>query len=138
MEEKLFDKEELKRELKNYFKKWREIKAVYIFGSFTKDRFNEESDIDLAVIFQSEIDKYQRFKLKLRLLYELEKWIERDFDLIDFESVDLKMKHQILAGSLISCSDQKRRVVLEKRALLNYIEMRKRYELIDKNLGKEF
>ncbi len=131
-------KEKIEAEIKDYFLKQKEIKAVYIFGSFLKESFNEQSDLDLAVIFGEEIEKYQRFKLKLKILYELEKIIGREIDLLDFEAVDLKMQHQVLGGRLICCRDQNRRVILEKRAILSYINMRQRYELIDKNLGKGF
>ena len=131
-------KKKIEAEIKDYFLKQKEIKAVYIFGSFLKESFNEQSDLDLAVIFGEEIEKYQRFKLKLKILYELEKIIEREIDLLDFESIDLKMKHQVLGGSLIYCTERKRRVLLEKRAILDYINMRQRYEQIDKNLGRRF
>jgi predicted nucleotidyltransferase len=131
-------KKKIEAEIKEYFLKQKEIKAVYIFGSFLKESFNEQSDLDLAVIFGEEIEKYQRFKLKLKILYELEKIIEREIDLLDFESIDLKMQHQVLGGRLIYCTEQKRRVLLEKRAILDYINMRQRYEQIDKNLGRRF
>lgn len=137
-ESAILNKKEIEAQIRDYFSRQKEIKAVYIFGSFLKESFNEQSDIDLAVIFGKEIEKYQRFKLKLKILYELEKIIAREIDLLDFESIDLKMKHQVLGGNLIYCSEQKRRVQLEKRAILDYINMRQRYEQIDKNLGRRF
>jgi len=132
------NKKEIEAELKDYFLGKKEITAVYIFGSFVKERFNERSDLDLGVIFAEELNKLKRFKLKLKILCELEKTIAREIDLLDFEAVDLKMQHQVLDGRLICCSDQSRRVIIEKRAILNYIHMQHRYKLIDKNLGKGF
>ncbi len=37
--------------------KYYEIKAVYIFGSFVKGTNNEDSDIDIAIVLNSDINK---------------------------------------------------------------------------------
>ena len=132
------NKKEIENKISNYFSKRKEISAVYIFGSFNTDRFNQNSDLDLALIYSQELDKFKRFDLKLELMAGLEKLIKLEVDVVDFENVDLKLKHQILDGKLIFCSDQSRRVELEKRAILNYIDMRKFYKINDQNLGKGF
>lgn len=134
----ILNKKEIETQIRDYFFDQPEISAVYIFGSFLTERFNEQSDLDLAVIFGKELDKFKRFKLKLKMLYELEKLLKREVDLLDFESVDLRMKHQVLGGSLIYCIETERRVLIEKRAILDYINMRQRYEQIDSNLGRRF
>ena|SRR6056297_105278 len=132
------NKKEIENKISNYFSKRKEILAAYIFGSFNTDRFNQNSDLDLALIYSQELDKFKRFDLKLELMAGLEKLIKLEVDVVDFENVDLKLKHQILDGKLIFCSDQSRRVELEKRAILNYIDMRKFYKINDQNLGKGF
>ncbi|MFW6026433.1 MAG: type VII toxin-antitoxin system MntA family adenylyltransferase antitoxin [Candidatus Woesearchaeota archaeon] len=132
------DKKMIEKELKNYFLNIDEIIAVYIFGSFYKPSFNNRSDLDLAVIFAHEIDKFEKFDLKLKMLADLEELTNIEVDLVDFENVDLKIKHNILDGKLIHCIDNSRRVKLEKRAIINYIDMRKRYDIFNKNLGGRF
>jgi predicted nucleotidyltransferase len=132
------NKKEIENKISDYFSKRKNISAVYIFGSFNTERFNRNSDLDLALIYSKELDKFKRFDLKLELMAELEKLVELEVDIVDFETVDLKIKHQILDGKLIYCSDQIRRVELEKRAILNYIDMRKFYKINDQNLGKGF
>lgn len=132
------NKKEIENKIKDYFSKRKDISAVYIFGSFHTDRFNQNSDLDLALIYFQELDKFKRFDLKLELMAELEKLVGLEVDIVDFENVDLKLKHQILGGKLIYCSDPGRRVKLEKRAILNYIDMRKFYKINDQNLGKGF
>mgnify|MGYP000538863268 CR=1 FL=1 len=69
---------------------------------------------------------------------ELEKLINRNIDIVDFYSADPKFKHYILNGKLIYCSDQRRRIELEKKAILNYIDMKRFYDIYEKNLGKRF
>ena len=132
------NKKEIGNKIKDYFTKRNDISAVYIFGSFNTERFSQNSDLDLAVIYSEGLDKFKRFDLKLELMAALEKLIKLEVDIVDFENVDLKFKHQILDGKLIYCSDQSRRVELEKRAILNYIDMHKFYKTNDQNLGKGF
>ena len=132
------NKKEIENKIKDYFSKRKDISAVYIFGSFNTEKFNQNSDLDLALIYSQELDKFKRFDLKLELMTKLEKLIGLEVDIVDFENVDLKLKHQILDGKLIYCSDLSRRVELEKRAILNYIDMRKFYKINDQNLGKGF
>lgn len=140
MEERnnILDKNIIEKEIINYFSNIDEIIAVYIFGSFYKPSFNHRSDLDLAVIFVHEIDKFEKFDLKLKMIADLEELINIEVDLVDFENVDLKMKHHILDGKLIHCIDNSSRVKLEKKAIINYIDMRKRYEIFNKNLGGRF
>jgi len=132
------NKKQIEEKIIEYISSQQEIVAAYIFGSFNQNRFNDNSDLDIACIFAEQLDKFERFKIRLKLMAELEKIIGRKLDLLDFENADLKMKHQILDGRLIYCSNQSRRVKLEKRAILNYIDMKRFFDIYDKNLGKGF
>jgi len=44
------NKKEIKNKIRDYFTERNDISAVYIFGSFNTERFNQNSDLDLAVI----------------------------------------------------------------------------------------
>lgn len=90
------NKKEIKNKIRDYFTERNDISAVYIFGSFNTERFNQNSDLDLAVIYSERLDKFKKFDLKLELMAELEKLIDLKVDIVDFENVDLKFKHQIL------------------------------------------
>jgi predicted nucleotidyltransferase len=46
------NKKEIKNKIRDYFTERNDISAVYIFGSFNTERFNQNSDLDLAVIFE--------------------------------------------------------------------------------------
>lgn len=47
--------------------KFSNIKEIYVFGSQAKGNTNNESDIDLAIIFE-EVDDDQRFDLQVYLM----------------------------------------------------------------------
>ena len=65
-------------EFKEIFKR-NNIENVIIFGSLTKDDFNEESDIDIAIIGENKISD----TVDLNLTLELEDFLGRSIDLID-------------------------------------------------------
>ncbi|RCW41361.1 MULTISPECIES: nucleotidyltransferase domain-containing protein [unclassified Halanaerobium] len=135
---KMLNREEIEKKVVEYFSKYTEVSAVYIFGSFNMDRFNDNSDLDLALIYFEAADKFEKFNLKLEFMAGLEKLLGRNIDIVDFVSADLKLKHKILDGKLIYCTDQSRRVKLEKKAILNYIDMKRFYDIYEKKLGKGF
>ena len=134
----ILNKKQIENKISKYFSKHNNVLAVYVFGSFNKKRFNEFSDLDLAIIYSKSVDKFEKFNMKLKFISELEKLIGRNIDVVDFLNADLKFKHQILNGKLIYCTDHQRRVELEKRAILNYIDMKRFYDRYEKNLGKMF
>lgn len=83
------------------------ISTVVIFGSICNDEFNEFSDVDIAVLSEN--------KLKLDNILDielfLEKFLEREIDVIDLKSdnLDIFVKINILNdGKLIYCNDNKK------------------------------
>ncbi len=59
------------------------IKDVYIFGSFAKDNYTKDSDIDLALVFENSKNS---FDLDIELMK-----LTRDFDyIIEPHSFDVK------------------------------------------------
>ena len=50
--------EKYKAKYIDYIKEKNNIKIAYLFGSFADGTYNENSDIDIAVIYKSDIDDY--------------------------------------------------------------------------------
>jgi len=75
--------------LKDFFKN--EL-GVWLFGSFANNTFNENSDIDVAVLFRDEKSRLDVFKIK----EELEFLLKRDVDLIDIKKADTVFQYQIV------------------------------------------
>lgn len=92
MEEKLNN---LPNSYKNDIKKATKIlkengaKEVFIFGSIANGKFNENSDIDIAVKGISEKDFY---KIAGILMFEL----ENEFDLIDLDDKENRFSQMLL------------------------------------------
>ena len=81
------------------------IDNVIIFGSITTDSFNEESDVDIAVIGSEPISS----KLDLALSLELEDFLGRSIDLIDINDEDIEniIKIEALNSDMVIMKDGK-------------------------------
>ena len=81
------------KELKNYLSKL-DINNALVFGSIITDNFNEESDVDIAILGTSKLTIKEILKLELFL----EDLLERNIDVIDFNSdnLDIFIKIDIL------------------------------------------
>ncbi len=67
----------IKEKLEKY-----KIKRAFAFGSVCSDKFNEESDIDLLIAFQDNLDPLFRGQAIWDLEDELKLIFNRDIDLI--------------------------------------------------------
>jgi predicted nucleotidyltransferase len=73
------------KEIINLCKKHK-VKELYLFGSFTTEKFTEESDIDLLVEFE-DIDVLEYFDNFMDLKEKLEKLLERKIDLVENQAI---------------------------------------------------
>lgn len=75
------------------------IQNVIIFGSLSNDNFNEESDIDIAVIPDSEFT----FNDEINIESQLEDLLGREIDIININSdnVNVLIKFEALNSKLI-------------------------------------
>lgn len=85
-------------QLKNIFRN-KNIQNVIIFGSLSNDNFNEESDIDIAVIPDSEFT----FDDEIDIESQLEDLLGREIDIINInsDSVNVLIKFEALNSKLI-------------------------------------
>lgn len=63
------------------------VKKLYVFGSILTPRFNENSDIDILVDFNSEVDHNNYADNFFELYHALKDLFNRDVDLVDESSV---------------------------------------------------
>lgn len=81
-----------KKKLNSVFKKYPEIKAVYLFGSRATNKVHLESDLDLAII----TDKPDFKKKKLRILSDLIKAGYENVDLVIPDNTNIVLLHEIV------------------------------------------
>lgn len=64
------------------------VKFAVLFGSYARGTETPESDIDVAVAFDSDRSPQERLELRIDLVVELTKALEMDaVDVADFESI---------------------------------------------------
>ena len=115
---------ELKRELKKFF---RGAEAIYLFGSFAKNEFNENSDIDIAVLYKEKLDRVELFKKQEELFLKF----NRDVDLVDLQDVNDVFAYEIINNS-IKLKNSKFAEDFEYRIWLRYLDLQDdRKEIIE-------
>jgi uncharacterized protein len=96
-------------------------KLVYIFGSMVKNRVRNDSDIDIAILTDKQIDEYKLYMVSQQLADEL----KREVDIVDLRKASIVFKAEILrTGKLVYNSDNMIKMdfqlnVLKQYALLN-------------------
>ena len=131
----LFKKKIIKK-IKKYFNELDKVIAVYLFGSLAKETFNDNSDIDLALMLEDDLDKVTVFDLKLKVMGELESLLDYEVDIVIFSQADLRLQHQIIKGQLLKGKDNKQRVKREQKSLDQYLDMKYFYDRYEEKLGK--
>lgn len=116
--------EEIKPQLeiiKKYLIKEFDPLAIILFGSFSRNSQNEESDIDIAIISDI-LDKKMLFKEK----QNIEELINIDVDLVNLKSEEIydSFRYEILMnGIILYCKDEYKYDLYKIDMIREYIEL---------------
>ena len=99
---------------------------IYIFGSYAKNNERRNSDLDIAILTDIEIDKYDLFLLSQKLADK----INCDVDLVDLKMATTVFKAQIIQGELVYCSDDNLKAKFELDTLRKYAKLNEEREEI--------
>lgn len=90
------------------------VYMAYLFGSYATTTFNEDSDIDIALVIKEPIEKLTIIKIEMRIAALLDKTSKSPFDLRCINNAPLRIKGEIVThGKLLFCSDEDFRVSYE-------------------------
>lgn len=96
------------------------IKAVYLYGSILTEYYNDESDIDIAILLDKKIDFSELFEMNSILSKEL----NDNTDLVQLDAVSTVLQMQIIQnGMRIFCSDEIYCNRYESQIFCAYIEL---------------
>jgi len=102
-----------------------------IFGSILEPRFNDESDIDLAVYFRTAVS----FEKQIKLSGALADQLDRDIDVIDLRVADPIITMQIIQnGRLVFADEPDQYHQFVSRKISEYIDFKKNRELVETTL----
>lgn len=125
--------------LTDLFASIEEIIAVYLFGSYGTGHILPLSDVDIAVLFKSDISKQRMEELELRIWEELTKKLKtEEIDLVILNNAPLQIKYGILETSrLVYCADHKQRMDFEGWAIKRYLDFKPLREEYDRVFLKD-
>ncbi len=95
--------------------------AIILFGSYSRNSQNSESDIDIAFIAEN-IDKKAIFEKK----QEIQQLIKKDIDLINLKCKDIydSIRYEILMnGVVLYCNDEYKYDLYKIDMIREYIEL---------------
>ncbi len=121
----------IKSKIISLLKKERDIAAVYLFGSLTEGFFHDNSDIDLAILFNKEVN----FNKELSLGVDLESALRRKLDLINLNNASMNLAFRVISkGILIYENDYTYHSDFLESLFRNFHDFRPKYD----NFMKEF
>lgn len=101
------------------------IVCAYLFGSITEGYYNENSDIDLAVLFKNNID----FEQELALAIKLQDKLKRNVDLINLNRAGINLAFRAISrGILIYEDDEIAHADFLEKLFKQYHDFRPIYE----------
>lgn len=108
--------------------------VIYLFGSFAKGEYKQDSDIDIAFLSETTVDGYTLFMLA----GELAELFGREVDLIDLKTSSTVFKAQVVGTSkVLYCNDEQKRLLFEMRALKEYALLNEEREPILRRIKEE-
>lgn len=122
--EMVINADEIREILKEYFQKHPEIEVAYVFGSVVQERTTIFSDIDIAVILDSERvdEKSYRYGYKAEILTDLIKVLKtNNVDLVILNEANSLLRHRVLYfGNLVYCKNEKKRLLFQIDTINKY------------------
>lgn len=96
-----------------------EVRLAYVFGSVAEGTETSSSDLDLGVLFASDVRADELDDLHSRL----DRNAGRSVDLVDLRSAPPLLAHEIISrGKLLVCRDDEERVDLVTWILSRYLD----------------
>lgn len=116
-------KEEIIEKIKKYFSDKNEVIAVYLYGSYARNKQKDDSDIDLAVLFTDNIDN----ALSLRFAYEdqLSKILLKKIEIQELNICRIDFAYRVLQeGILIYSGNNNKRIQFEINTMNSYFDLK--------------
>lgn len=122
--------DEIEKKIKKILTNNLSPKLIYIFGSMITNRVRNDSDIDIAILTDKQIDEYQLYMISQQLADDL----KREVDIVDLKRASTVFKAEILRnGKLIYNSDNQEKMHFQLGVLRDYVFLNeRRREIINK------
>ncbi|MBT9174247.1 MAG: hypothetical protein DDT21_02659 [Syntrophomonadaceae bacterium] len=105
--------------MQKVFNEYSEILAVYLFGSFAKNKTTKDSDVDMGILLKDNVSSERKLDIRLNLMAEIESIFNRKCEVIILQDAPLLLLYQIFR-----C----RNIIYEKKHLarINFESLKRR------------
>ncbi len=121
------------KKLKEYLKKQKSVRLVYLFGSRATDKQSPLSDVDIAVYLDEKLNKKQRFRTQLKLIGDICSILKRnDVDVVVMNDASVFLNFEIIKHNKVLVNkDNEERVDREVKSMKYYLDRKAHLESLD-------
>ncbi|OGG27106.1 hypothetical protein A2960_03130 [Candidatus Gottesmanbacteria bacterium RIFCSPLOWO2_01_FULL_39_12b] len=126
-------KKVISEKIGKYFSKIKAVKLVYLYGSQARNDAKENSDIDLAVLFDD--SKGDSLKIQIESASLLEDLLNKKIEVQNLNVIDIVFAYRVISeGKLLYAKDQIYKVRYEERVLRQYFDLKPLFDEFDTHL----
>jgi len=81
--------------IKEYLKGQEDILAAYLFGSFAKGKEKRRSDIDIAVLFSSDVKDVSFADRQITIINDLSQLLNKEIDIVALNNASSLLKFKV-------------------------------------------
>jgi len=112
------------KKVKEFLQKQGQVELAYLFGSVALQKAGKLSDVDMAIFLDESLDKKDRFKIKLRLISDLEDILKTGrLDLVIMNDAPVSLNFEIIKANYpLFIRDKDLKVDLEQYIMSRYLD----------------
>ena len=119
-------------------KRYSNVQAIYLFGSYGTENEWPDSDVDIALLFTPRKAEQTGSLTMSDLYFELDKRLEKEVDLVNLRAVNtVFQKEIIMADRRIYCQDERAADEFEMLTISKYQKLNEERKEIIENAVKD-
>jgi len=110
--------------LSNYLSLKDEISAAYIFGSYAVNRYSPLSDVDIALLLNSNVNVSEYSQIKLKVITELVELLSLNtIDIVILNTAPPLLSHEVTKkGVVLFSKNEKERLEYIAKSTMRYLD----------------
>ncbi len=117
--------QEIEKKVSQYFNNSPGVIAAYVFGSLAKEKTNQFSDIDIAILMGNELKESSYSDFRLKFMTDLSSALEKETDVIILNQAPPFLKYQIFKyGKTVFERDVRRSRAFKAKSILEYFDFK--------------
>lgn len=116
-------RDDIAKKIRQLFESDGEIAALYLFGSVATGKAHPQSDIDVAILFEKRLARWESYQRREKYFALLAKELRTEPDVVDMEEVNLILLFEILKdGRLVVENNHEKSVDFGARKIIECLD----------------